>query len=49
MAAIIVAVGIMAMLGLVSGPSMVSASAIVVEAITAPAVGITPAGPGSDT
>ena len=45
--AIIVAVEIMAMLSLIGGPSVVAASAIVMETILAPAVGVAPAGPGT--
>lgn len=45
--AIVVAVSVMAMLGLPAAASVVAASAIVMEAIFAPAVGIAPAGPGT--
>jgi hypothetical protein len=46
-AAVIVTMGIMAMLGFITAASMVVASAIVMEAISAPAVGIAPASPGT--
>ena len=44
--AIVIAVEIMAMLGLIGGATVVAASAIVMETILAPAVGVSPAGPG---
>lgn len=47
-ATIIIAVSIMAMLGLIAGASVVAASAIVMEAMAAPAVRITPASPWSN-
>ena len=43
--AIVVTVEIMSMLGLIAGPSVVAATSLTMEAILAPAVGITPAGP----
>ncbi len=49
MAAIVIAASKMAMLGLIAGSSVVAAPAVVMEAIRAPAVGITPAGPGAYT
>ena len=45
--AIIVAVGKMTMLGLITAASVVAASAIVMETTLAPAVGVSPAGPGA--
>jgi hypothetical protein len=47
MAAIIVAVSIMAVLGLITSPSVVTATAFIMEAMVAPAVGVAPAGPWS--
>ena len=45
--AVVVAMVIMTMLGLIAGPSAVVASAIVMEAMPAPTVSVSPAGPGA--
>ncbi len=47
--AIVIAMVIMTMLGFIAGPSAVVASAIVMEAMPAPAVSVSPAGPGTNT
>jgi hypothetical protein len=44
---VVVAMGIMSMLGIIAGPSVIPASAFTMEAMFAPAMGVTPTGPGA--